>query len=151
MDIKQIIIVLFIAFAAALFGFVIHVISAEWISNYISNLMAGRTVAPSWDVRYIAAITSIEIGLGATIIYALIRPRLIRQSSITRGLILGVLILMIKSSLLRQPLMNGVIGNPFAVVAVQDGIAWIIWFGMSLIIALSYDALFPLKSKQNQA
>ena len=62
----------------------------------------------------------------------------------TSGLLAGGLVLALSGSLIRQPMMNLLIGNPLAVVAVQDGITWLIWLAMGLIAAACLDLLMPL-------
>ena len=37
------------------------------------------------------------------------------------------MVLMIKGNLVRQPLMNLLVGNPVEVVAIQDGLTWLTW------------------------
>ncbi|HWI83667.1 hypothetical protein [Ramlibacter sp.] len=131
------------AFTAAVIGFLIHVGSQEWVRSWVSAHMQGRAVIPSWDVRCVALLTSLETGIGLVVLYALIRPALPRRSSLLRGVVLGVLLLAVMGRLFRQPAMNLVIGNPLPVVAVQDGISWVLWTGMSVVVAAVYDALSP--------
>lgn len=131
------------ASAAAVVGFLIHVGSQGWVRSWVSTHMQGRQVAPSWDVRYVALVTSLETGIGLVVLYALIRPGMPRSSSLVRGLLLGVLVLAVMGRLFRQPLMNLVIGNPLPVVAVQDGISWVLWIVMAIVVAALYDALSP--------
>lgn len=134
------------AFAAAGVGFLIHVGSQGWIRSWVSAHMQGREVIPSWDVRYVALLTSLETGIGLVILYALIRPALPGRSSLLRGLLLGVLMLAVMGRLFRQPVMNLVIGNPLPVVAVQDGISWVLWICMAIVVAAVYDTLSPARA-----
>lgn len=136
---KKIFILLLIAFTASMISFVIHVVSEEWIFSFVSIIMEGKEVAPSWDVRYIAALSAVEIGIAQLIIYILIRKVIPIKSSVIKGIILGTLLLMINGSLLRQPLMNYLIGNPLKVILIQDGITWIIWLLSSVFTAVSYE------------
>jgi uncharacterized membrane protein YkvI len=122
-------------------GLVIHVASQESIKSWVASHMAGHHVTPSWDVRYIALLTSLEIGIGLVILYALVREALPGKSSLVRGILLGVLLLAIMGRLIRQPLMDLIIGNPVSVVAVQDGISWVVWLAMCIVLALVYDFL----------
>jgi len=131
------------AVAAAVVGFSIHVGSQGWIRAWVSAHMQGREIIPSWDVRYLALLTSIESGIGLVIVYALARPALPGKSSLVRGLLLGVLMLAVMGRLFRQPMMNLAIGNPLPVVAVQDGISWVLWALMSIVVAAVYDSLSP--------
>lgn len=131
------------AVAAAAIGFFIHVGSQSWVRSWVSAHMQGREVIPSWDVRYVALLTSVETGLGLVVLYALIRPALPGKSSFSRGLLLGILMLAVMGRLFRQPVMNLVIGNPLPVVAVQDGISWVLWTSMAIVVAAVYDVLSP--------
>ena len=133
------------AVLSSLSAFAIHVFSQEWVLAWITEHIQGHegSIATSWDVRYVAAVTSVETGVGLVVLYALLRSALPFKSSFLRGLILGVLLLAVMGSLLRQPFMNLVVGNPLSVVVVQDGITWIVWLVASVIVALTYDWLSP--------
>jgi len=126
---------------AAATGFCLHVFSAEWVQHRVATLMDGKEVMSSWDVRIPAAISSIEIGLGAALCYWLIRSRFPNLGWFRGGLCLTALVLMIKGNLIRQPLMNFLIGNPIEVVAVQDGITWLIWGLMGWTVAAVFAVL----------
>ena len=104
----------------------------------------------SWDVRVPAAISAIEIGLGASLTYWLLRSRFPALGWARGGLCLAGLILMIKGSLIRQPLMNSLVGNPVEVVAVQDGMVWLTWAVMGWIIAGVF-ALFDRQNRQDNS
>ena len=136
---------------SSLSAFVIHVFSQEWVLAWITEHMQGHedNVAEAWDVRYIAAVTSIETGIGLVVLYALLRPALPSKSSFVRGIILGILLLAVMGRLLRQPFMNLVSGNPLSVVIVQDGITWVVWLVASVIVALTYDWLSPRMGANN--
>lgn len=136
---------------SSLSAFAIHVFSQEWVLAWITEHMQGHeeNVSEAWDVRYIAAITSIETGIGLVVLYALLRPALPFKSSFMRGIMLGVLLLAVMGRLLRQPLMNLVSGNPPSVVMVQDGITWVVWLVASVIVALTYDLLSPRVGANN--
>ena len=129
------------ASAAAAAGFVIHVITQEWVRSWVASHMQGREVTASWEVRYVALLTSLEVGVGLVILYALVRGALPAKSSVVRGLLLGVLLLAVMGRLIRQPAMNLVVGNPLVVVAVQDGISWVLWLSMCVVVAVTYDLL----------
>lgn len=80
---------------------------------------------------------------GLAIVYALVRPALPGRSSLGRGLVLGVLMLAVMGRLFRQPAMDLAIGNPVAVVLVQDGVSWLLWAVVSMVVAAVYDSLSP--------
>ena len=129
------------ASAAAATGFVIHVATQDWVRSWVASHMQGREVTASWEVRYVALLTSLEVGVGLVILYALVRAALPAKSSLVRGLLLGVLLLAVMGRLIRQPAMNLVVGNPLIVVAVQDGISWVLWLSMCVVVAVTYDLL----------
>ena len=106
--------------------------------------MQGRDVSAAWDVRYLAAATSIETGIGIVLLYAMIRRVLPTSSSVIRGVLLGLLLLAIMGRLLRQPVLDLVVGNPIEVVAIQDGVSWVVWLSACIVAALVYDRLQPL-------
>jgi hypothetical protein len=129
------------ASASSLVAFFIHVSTLSWIHDWVIQHMQGHVVTPSWDVRYVAGITALETGIGLVILYAFIRKALPGKSSLVRGLILGLIVLAVMGRLFRQPFMNILIGNPFAVVLVQDGINWVVWLVACVIVAMLYDWL----------
>ena len=129
------------AISAAVVGFVIHVGSQGFVKAWVYSRMHGHAVTPSWDVRYIALLTSLEIGIAVVFLYALFRKALPQTRSVVRGLILGVLLLAAQGSLFRQPLMDFIIGNPISVVAVQDGITWVLWLVMCAVAAITFDGV----------
>lgn len=131
------------AIAAAATGFVIHVGTQSWVQSWVAERMQGKEVAPSWDVRYIALATSLEVGVGLVILYALVRRAMPVKSAVLRGLLLGVVLLAVMGRLLRQPVMNLVIGNPLPVVVVQDGISWVLWLSAAVVAAVVFERLVP--------
>jgi hypothetical protein len=135
--------ILLAAVLSAGFGFVLHVFATEIISPYVASVMAGRRVVPSWDVRIPAALSSIEQGIAVALLYLLVRFCLPSVGTLRRGLLVGVLALALGGNLVRQPMMNLLIGNPLAVVAMQDGVTWVIWLVMGLISAVCLDTLVP--------
>ena len=108
-------------------GFVVHVATVEWLPAWVSSRMEGHTVMPSWDVRYLAALTAVEIGVAVMVLYRLCRPSLLRFSLPARTLLFIALMLATRGLLVRQPLMDAAIGNPIDVVAVQNLAKWLVW------------------------
>lgn len=132
-------------------GFVIHVFSVEVVERHVAAIMAGRNVAPSWDVRIPAALSSIEQGLALALIYLLLRRRFPGLGTLRRALLTAALALALAGNLIRQPLMNLLIGNPLEVVAVQDGVTWLIWLVMSLVVAACLDLFLPGREPDGDA
>ena len=115
---KLLLIFIVIAIASSS-SFVVHVISIEWLPAWIGSQMKGLTTQTSWNVRYIAAITSIEYGFAALSLYFLARDRLIKYGLFKASLIFSVLLTAIHGAFIRQPFMDYVVGNPIQVVLVQ--------------------------------
>ena len=44
--------------------------------------------------------------------------------------------------LIRQPLMNGVIGNPARVVLAMAAGPWLTWLAMGVVVAVLWEAVF---------
>lgn len=134
------------AVIASASGFAFHVAVEERMRSWIAARMKGRSVSPSRNVLLPAALTSIESGTGLVLLYILVRENLPFENAILRGLAVGFLVLAITGRLFRQPVMNGLIGNPLKVVLIQDGAVWINWLLMCVIIAAVYEGLAPYAS-----
>ncbi len=119
-------------------GFIIHVIEVEWLAAWVSQQMAGQSVAPSWEVRYVAMALSIEHSLAMFIIYLLLRLKIGHLHTAIQILALSGLTLAFKSLLLRQPIMDYLIGNPLHVVALQNAAKWLIPLCMATIMVIGY-------------
>lgn len=115
-------------------GFVVHVFSAEWLQQWISQIMQGRVMSSSWDVRYIAMFTSLEYGISAMVLYWLIRDKIIQYGKFKAFLILSLLLTALHGALIRQPLMDFIIGNPIEVALLQNAFKWLVWILMSLVV-----------------
>lgn len=122
-------------------GLPIHLGTQAWVKYWVSAQMAGRSVAPSWDVRFLAAATSIKVGVATALIYVLLRKAMPGLPTVARGALLGGLLLAVTGRLLRQPVMDLAIGNPLGVVLVQDGVTWLTWLARSIAVAVVYDIL----------
>ncbi len=144
----KIILLLVVACLASLSGFVVHVLTVEWLPLWISGQMQGFEVKPSWDVRYVAALTSIEYGLGALGLYYLCRQKFIQMGRFKSSLVFSVLLLALNGLFLRQPLMDFVIGNPWHVALVQNAFKWLVWVLMAFIIVYGYELVVKYINKQ---
>jgi len=129
---------------------VVHVISVEWLPDWIGSQMQGITTQSSWSVRYVAGITSIEYGFAAVALYYLARDKLINYGLFKASLIFSVLLTAIHGAFIRQPFMDYVIGNPIHVVLVQNGFKWLVWLLMSFVIIYGYELIFG-KPSANKA
>ncbi|NRB42521.1 MAG: hypothetical protein HRU20_29300 [Pseudomonadales bacterium] len=133
--------ILVVAAAASLAQFVVHVIAIEWLwlRSWISRQMNDIEMLYSWDVRYIAAVTSIEYGLAAVISYCLAREKLILLGEVKSGIILFIFLACLHGDFLRQPVMNYIIGNPLRVVLVRHSFTWISWLLMSFTVVFGVE------------
>jgi len=130
-----------VAALASSSAFIVHVLSAEWLPQWIVMQMEGKQVTPSWDVRYIAGVTAIEYGIGAVLLYNLSRPSLKKFHIVVRAVIISAILAMLSGALIRQPFMDLVIGNPLLVVLVQDGLKWLLWLFMGFITVVGVEAV----------
>ncbi|WP_338803520.1 hypothetical protein WDV76_15575 [Xenorhabdus griffiniae] len=142
-------IILIVSISTAFIGFIVHVINVEWLIPYIRSEVNNVSVLPSWDVRYLAAFTSIETGFGITILYTLIKKGMPTYNSFTRGIIMWLLELAIMGRLVRQPLMDFAIGNSVLISILQNSISWINWFLICLVTTFLYDYLIKSWCKNN--
>lgn len=123
------VLIFILAILASTSGFIVHVISVEWLPEWIAGQMQGLTVQPSWDVRYLAAATSIEYGLAAVGLYYLGRDKLLSLGKLKSAWLFSALLMAIHGVLIRQPLMDVAIGNPLYVSLVQNlfnGLPWVL-------------------------
>ncbi|EGR1757974.1 hypothetical protein GA076_24015 [Vibrio parahaemolyticus] len=128
-----------IAAIASSCGFIVHVFSAEWLQAWIAQHMEGQSVIPSWDVRYIAMLTSLEYGISAIVLYWLIRDKIIKYGQFKAFIILSLLLTALHGALIRQPLMDFVVGNPIEVALVQNAFKWLVWMLMSLVTVYGFE------------
>jgi len=131
------------ACAASLIGFFTHVFGGRYVTDIVSALMEGKTVVPSWDVRAVAAVTSLETGIGVVLTHVLIRRALPGWGVWKRGVCVAALTLATQGRLFRQGIMDGLIGNPIAVVTLQNGLSWATWLAVSLVAVLILDGAAP--------
>lgn len=129
------------AVAGAATGFGIHLSTQAWIQGWVEQHMAGRSVVPSWDVRLLAAATSLEVGVATVFVYVLLRRSLPGLPTVVRGALLAALLLAVTGRLFRQSVMDLAVGNPLAVVLIQDGVAWLTWTALCIAVAIVYDSL----------
>ncbi len=130
---------LIVAVIASSSSFIIHLISAEWLPEWVSNQMHGIAIQPSWSVKYVAMITSIEYGVAAIILYRLAREKLIKYGLLKTILIFSILLTAIHGAFIRQPFMDFVVGNPFQVVLIQNCFKWLVWILMSVVVVTGYE------------
>ncbi len=146
----QLVLILFLALLASLGGFIIHVITIEWLPNWVGTQMAGIQIQPSWNVKYLAGATSIEYGLAAIGLYYMGREKLLNYGKIKSTIIFSALLMALHGAFIRQPIMDFVIGNPIQVVLVQNAFKWAPWIIMAFITVFGYELSHKiLNAKEN--
>ena len=138
---------LLVAAAASAVGFVIHVTDQNIVPPWVQRQMRGVPSAgpPAGWTFAAAALSSIEIGAGYAILYALLRLATPTLRPIARGLLTGTLALALGGQLIRQPLMNWIIGNPIYVTLAMAVGPWLTSLAMGVVLALSYEAIAARK------
>lgn len=137
----KILFILLLAATISLSGFIIHVITVEWLPDWIGTQMQNIKVQPSWNVRYSAAATSIEYGLAAIGLYYLGREKLLGFGKFKSALLFSMLLMAVHGVFLRQPLMDFAIGNPIHVTLVQNGFKWMPWIIMAFVVVYGYELI----------
>ncbi|VVD82732.1 hypothetical protein PHO31112_01196 [Pandoraea horticolens] len=125
-------------------GFTLHVLDVDILEKWL----AGQPMGPSYSlsVTLLAALTSIEVGIGLVLLYGLIRPMLKRQSLIARGLVMALLLLASQGRLLRQLVMDQVVGGLAWQGLIRDLVPWLIWMVMCLVLVWAYERFIQLKA-----
>lgn len=139
---------LLVVMIASCSSFIVHVITVEWLPAWIGQQMQGLSVTPSWDVRYLAMITSIEYGLATFIFYHLVRDKLIARGKLFASVLMFLLLAAIHGALVRQPLMDFFVGNPLLVVVVQNGFKYLVWMMMAFVTVFGYEFVSPNTDKE---
>jgi len=132
------------AIVAAIVALSLHIFLQQWTQPIIAHLMIGVEVArPPYGplITTAAYVTAVVPALVAAVLFYYGAHLLPSRSRIAKGLLLGGLIILIKGDLIRQPIMNFLIGNPLPVVALTDLHAVAANLGLGLAIGL----LCPIK------
>lgn len=144
---KKIILYTLLAAIASCSAFVIHVFTVEWLPGWISAQMSDKNITPSWNVRYVAALTSIEYGIGAVLLYLAARQTLTKYRIFYRALFLSACLAMVSGAFLRQPLMDIVVGNPFHVAIVQNFFKLLVWVLLGFVVVYGVEAINRILKK----
>lgn len=113
--------------AILLAGFVV-----EFIHTHVG--IGGQLYGTFIDT--IAYLTKPEEALGVAIVYYLMGDRLPTKSNFLRGILLGLILLLIKGQLIRQLLMNFLLPNTLKEVFLLQIQVWLSNFAMAIIISL---------------
>ncbi len=146
----KIFIIIIIGALASSISFLVHVLTIEWLPQWISNQMQGIETVPSWHVKYIALISSIEYGLAAIAIYHFARNHLIKFGRLKAFMLFSMLLASINGSLIRQPLMDFIVGNPLNVALVQNFFKWLVWIAMSFVVVYGYEIFIKQTNSTNE-
>ncbi len=137
----KIFIIILIAVIASSSSFFVHVITVEWLPNWVAAQMQNTQIQTSWSVRYIALLTSLEYGFSTIILYYLVREKLITFGRFKAFILFSMILVAINGALIRQPLMDYIIGNPLKIVLVQNIFKWLVWIIMSFIVVYGFEIL----------
>lgn len=138
---------LLLAALASTLGFIVHVFAVEWLQPWISQKMANHSVIPSWDVRYFAMLTSIEYGIATILLYRLMRDKVIVHGKLKASLLLSVLLLGLHGALIRQPLMDVLVGSPLDVALLQNAFKWLTWILISVTVVYGSESIDGKKNR----
>jgi hypothetical protein len=138
---------LLLAALASTLGFIVHVFTVEWLQPWISQKMANHSVIPSWDVRYFAMLTSIEYGIATILLYRLMRDKVIVHGKLKASLLLSVLLLGLHGALIRQPLMDVLVGSPLDVALLQNAFKWLTWILISVTVVYGSESIDGKKNR----
>lgn len=124
---------------AGLVGMGVHIFLSSHLQTIIATAMAGKEILhppyPS-SIKIWAFLTALLPALGTSIIYYLLLPYLRRfQLPIVRGILFTALMLFAEGALIRQPIMNILVGNPVWLALLQQGGIWLPRLCMGIIIA----------------
>ena len=146
----KLLLLLVVAAVGSLCSFIVHVVTVEWLPQWIGAQMRGIQMQSSWDVRYVAAITSIEYGIAAVTIYTLCRKR-IRKFGILKCIgLFAIMLAALHGAFIRQPLMDYIVGSPLQVVAVQNGFQWLVWALMSVVVVTGVELVHRIYAIQSR-
>jgi hypothetical protein len=125
------------AIIASLAGLSLHIIMLKELTPYITSTLNNTTILKPPYPIYInisAYITAILPGFGLALLYYFIRPYFSIKSKVARGILLGLFVLLIKGELIRQPIMNILVGNPISIALLQQSQIWLTSLVMSLLV-----------------
>ena len=136
--------VIIIIFLSSFLGFLCHYINVEYFYDYIAQYMEQNNIEINpynEKIKYIAFLSSIEYSISCMLIYVLMRKTLnaFKFSLIKKIIIFSALIISIHGNLIRQPIMDYIIGNPLNIVFQQNILIWLTWIIMSIVIIVGLE------------
>jgi hypothetical protein len=107
---------------------------ADTIHIYYGHIVGGVAIYSSSIDLWSYATKPLE-ALGVLIIYYFLGDHLYSKSSFLRGVQLAILICLVRDGLVREPLMNTLLGNPLLDSIYRESQVWLSVLGMSLVIS----------------
>lgn len=136
---------------ASLASLSIHIFFLDWIGSVIASKMQGIVIAhPPYSqfINFMAYATIFIPVSAVSFVYYIGGDKIPCDNRFLKGIILGIFILLIKGALIREPLMNLLVGNPITVVLMQQSQVWISNLSMAVIIAFIINPLKNTKAKE---
>ena len=96
-----------------------------------------------FKVTFFAYLTLLIPASGIAFLYYFTGKDLPFNSRIVKGILLGIFLLLVKGDLIRQPIMDYLVGNPIIVVFLQHAQVWVYNLAITIVIAL----IVPFKNK----
>lgn len=125
-------------------GFFIHVALGSTVQAVVAENMKGVAILkPPYGplITSIAGLTALIPALFSLVLYMVIRKQIPGKAPLIKGLFFGALILLLKGQLIRQPLMNYLVGNPLWVVVLQQSEIWLANFIPCILAAIIIEKL----------
>jgi hypothetical protein len=124
---------------ASVFGLTVHILMHKQICTLLRDALCAATILqPPYPVHIIvvAYFTVVLPGLGLAILYYFLQTHFLMavKSKFSRAMLLAGLLLLLKGELIREPLMNILIGNPISVALLHQTHVWLTNFVMAILV-----------------
>ena len=143
---KVIVFILAIILATAI-ALVSHVFLLKWLQPLINQGLAHAHIINSKDygplIVSMAYVTLLIPVTAIAFIYYFAGHLLPVKTRLMKGVLLGIILLLVKSDLIRQPIMNVMVGVPAWVSILQHIQIWVYCLAVTIIVAL----IIPCKNK----
>jgi hypothetical protein len=119
-------------------GLFVHVYLTSLINPIVSQEMRSHVIdTPPYGmlVNSLSFITALMPAIGVVLLYEFTSYRLPGKTRLLRGFVMGLLLLLVKGELLRAPIMNVMVGNPFWISALQQSEVWISNFSLAIVLS----------------
>lgn len=135
---------------AGALGFILHVSLFNRLQPIIeASVKTAHIAQPPYSpmINFFAAATMLLPVAVSVVIYYWLGHYVPGKSRIIKGLWFGIIIAFMKGGVIRQPIMDSLVGNPLIVVILQNGQILLENLTVGLVIAL----IMPLKSPGTQS